>query len=54
MNAPRPAVTVELFYVADKPAGRRWEAIVPNTMGCGGTPMSALTDLSNKLAKENP
>jgi hypothetical protein len=49
-----PSMTVEIFYVPSKPGGRRWEAIVPGTMGCGGSPMVALIDLANNLEKGVP
>lgn len=52
MNQPSPAMTVEVFYVPDKRPGRQWEAIVPGCMGCGGSPMAALMDLSNKVERE--
>lgn len=54
MKAAQPALTVETVYVPDKPKHRRWEAIVPNVMGCGPNPMAAMLDLANKLDKEYP
>ncbi len=48
-KTPPATLDVQLCYVPDKPGHIRYEAVCQGYLGLGGSFMSALNDLGNKL-----